>query len=538
MKTLKTAFVVALVSASPLTDSSAYAQEGLPTTYWTVNTSGIAEFAAGVAVGADSRPVVADTVCSTFGASGCQSRAVKYNSDTGAAVWTFVDSASGPDAMAEAGGVAIGADGNPVMAFTQCDSFGGNCAIVAVKLNGTTGAQIWRRASTVGTTFDFAKGVAIGPDGHPVVVGATCSADNSSCQGKVFKANGSTGVVIFNVTRGTNYQMLYGVAVPLSSSNPFVTGVQCAATSQSCNIVTSQLSATTGAQVSTTTYNAGEPLGYFSEIGWGVRIGTDGLPVMTGVSCLVTGCDFRTIKYTSATMGTVSWNQLYNSGGANMDAALGGDIAIANDNRSVITGSSCTVDYPNCVGRIRKLNTTGAVMWDVLDGGATTALQSVATGPDANPVVAGYECTGDLCSTRISKRVLQYTTGTGSTVIVAINGDRNVADGARVTFPTVTTAGTTQMVTTSSGPAPPSGITFLGARYFRFSTTATASTSPTVCLNYGNIMSGTESQYELYRRNNANTAWVQVTTSQSTANNRICGSAASQGLGLYAIGRP
>ena len=94
------------------------------------------------------------------------------------------------------------------------------------------------------------------------------------------------------------------------------------------------------------------------------------------------------------------------------------------------------------------------------------------------------------------------------------------------------------MVTTSSGPAAPSGITFLGGRYFRFSTTATASTSPTVCLNYGNIMSGTESQYQLYRRNNANTAWVQVTTSQSTANNRICGSAASQGLGLYAIGRP
>ena len=210
----------------------------------------------------------------------------------------------------------------------------------------------------------------------------------------MFKVNGSTGVVIFNVTRGTNFQMLYGVGVLSSSSNPFVTGVQCAATSQSCNIVTSQLNATTGAQVSTTTYNAGEPLGYFSEIGWGVRLGTDSLPVMTGVSCLATGCDFRTIKYTSTTMGTVSWNQVYNSGGANMDAALGGDIAIANDNRSVITGSSCTVDYPNCVGRIRKLNTTGAVMWDVLDGGATTALQAIATGPDANPVVTGYECTG------------------------------------------------------------------------------------------------------------------------------------------------
>ena len=266
--------------------------------------------------------------------------------------------------MAEAGGIAIGADGNPVDGVHRVRLVGANCAIVAVKLNGTTGAQIWRQISPAGRRPISPRASPSGADGHAVVAGATCiGAGNSNCQGKVFKFNGATGVVICNVKRGTNYQMLFGVAVVTGATEQqqrIVTGVQCAATSQSCNIVTSQLNATTGAQVSTTTYNAGEPLGYFSEIGWGVRIGTDGLPVMTGVSCLVTGCDFRTIKYTSTTMGTVSWNQLYNSGGANLDAGLGGDIAIANDNRSVITGSSCTVDYPNCVGRIRKLNTTGA----------------------------------------------------------------------------------------------------------------------------------------------------------------------------------
>ena len=265
----------------------------------------------------------------------------------------------------------------------------------------------------------------------------------------------------------------------------------------------------------------------------------DADPVVTGVTCLATGCDFRTIKYSSiALSATTTFNVTYNSGGANNDASLGGGIAVANDNRPVIAGSSCTTDYPDCVGRIRKLTTTGTQLWNVAYGGATTSLQGVATGPDANPVVAGYECTGADCSSRITKLVLQYTTATGSNVNIAINGDRNIADGARVTFPSVTVAGTTQMITRSTGPAPPSGITFLGGRYFQFSTTATASTSPTVCLNYGNIMSGTEGDYELYRRNNANTAWVLVTTSQSTANNRICGSAASQGLGLYAIGRP
>ena len=542
MKTLRTATVVALVFAASLVTSAAYAQEGTPTTYWDVATSGTAEFAAGVAIGADSRPVVIDTVCSAFSATGCQARAVKYNSDTGAPIWTYVDVDGGPLTSSEAAGIAIGADGNPVMAFTECDETVTNCAIVAVELNGTTGAKIWRQASPAAAS-NFAKAVSIGADGHAVVAGATCvGAGNGNCLGKVIKFNGATGAIIWNVNRGTNYQMLFGVSVvtgATSTNNVIVTGVQCAATTQTCNFVTTQLSAAAGAQVANVAYNSGEPLNYFSELGWGVRIGQDADPVVTGVTCLATGCDFRTIKYSSiALSATTTFNVTYNSGGANNDASLGGGIAVANDNRPVIAGSSCTTAYPDCVGRIRKLTTTGTQLWNVAYGGATSSVQGVATGPDANPVVAGYECTGADCSSRITKQVLQYTTATGSNVNIAINGDRDIADGARVLFPTVTVAGATQMITRSTGPAPPSGITFLGGRYFQFSTTATASTTPTVCLNYANIMSGTESQYELYRRNNANTAWVQVTTSQSTVNNRICGSAASQGLGLYAIGRP
>ena len=175
MKTPRTAIIVALVAAASLVNSVASAQEATPTTYWDVTTTGTAEFAAGVAIGADSRPVVIDTVCTTLGAAGCQARAVKRNSDTGAAIWTFIDSAGGPSALDEAAGISIGPDGNPVMAFTECDSSGVNCLIVAVKLNGTTGIQIWRNTSPAAATSDFAKAVSIGVDGHAVVAGAVCT---------------------------------------------------------------------------------------------------------------------------------------------------------------------------------------------------------------------------------------------------------------------------------------------------------------------------------------------------------------------------
>ena len=268
----------------------------------------------------------------------------------------------------------------------------------------------------------------------------------------MIKFNGATGAIIWNVNRGTNFQMLFGVSVvtgTTSTNNVIVTGVQCAATTQTCNFVTTQLSAAAGAQVANVAYNSGEPLNYFSELGWDVRIGQDADPVVTGVTCLATGCDFRTIKYSSiALSATTTFNVTYNSGGANNDASLGGGVAVANDNRPVIAGSSCMPEFPDCVGRIRKLTTTGTELWNVAYGGATTSVQGIATGPDANPVVAGYECTGADCSSRITKQVLQYTTATGTTVNVAINGDRNVADGASVTFPSVTAAGTTRMITT------------------------------------------------------------------------------------------
>ena len=114
--------------------------------------------------------------------------------------------------------------------------------------------------------------------------------------------------------------------------------------------------------------------------------------------------------------------------------------------------------------------------------------------------MAGYQCTGAALLLRVSKRLLQDTTAAGTNVAVAVNGDRGVANGARVSFATVSTAGSTSFVLTHTGPAPPAGVTFIGSRYFQVATTAVVTGNRTVCLNYGSFIDGTESTYQIYRR--------------------------------------
>ena len=200
--------VALIVFPSPIA-----AQEATPTTSWTIASPGSAEFAAGVAVGADSNPVVAGTECATFGAAGCQARIIKYNATTGAQIWTYLDTEGGGAVTSEAGGIAIGPDGNPVVTFTQCDANAANCFMVALKLNGTTGAKIWR-GNNPAPIIDFGKAIAVGTDNNVVVAGATCVGDgNGNCLGEVTKFNGTTGAVMWRVTKGTVFQMLFGVTV-------------------------------------------------------------------------------------------------------------------------------------------------------------------------------------------------------------------------------------------------------------------------------------------------------------------------------------
>ena len=102
-------------------------------------------------------------------------------------------------------------------------------------------------------------------------------------------------------------------------------------------------------------------------------------------------------------------------------------------------------------------------------------------------------------------------------------------------FTQVNTAGNTSVITSNTGPTPPTGVTFLGSRYFTVQSTAVVTGTTTVCFDYSSILSGNENNYRVYRRNAGNTAWVATTTTRDVANNNVCG-AANPGLGLYAIG--
>ena len=527
------AAATAIVALTVLFPSRISAQEATPTSAWTISSSGVAEFAAGVAVGADSNPVVVGTECATFGAAGCQVRIVKYNATTGAQIWTYLDTEGGGAVMSEAGGVAIGPDGNPVVTFTQCDSNGANCFMVALKLTGAAGAKMWRGRNTA-PILDFGKAIAVGTDNNVIVAGAICTGNgNTNCLGEVTRFNGTTGAVTWRVTKGAVYQMLFGVSVrPTGNTDNYVTGTTCLAQGMNCDITTLRLQYSDGATLTTRLENSGEAAGYFSELGWDVAnraVGDNG-PAVTGVTCTATACSFRTLKY-GATLGVSTWN-LTAGGVTSSDAELGGGVAYANDNRFVVAGATCTPAYPNCSARIQRRNgSDGTLLWDVtLPTGPTSALQAVATGPDANPVAAGYTCNGASCSFVTSKQLLRYTTAlsVAATRTLNINGGQTVADGMTVIFNRVTAAGNTTFQTSNIGfptalPALPGGRTAHGGRYFQVLTTATTTGNTTVCLNYINLGTTGEALFQVYRYNG--TAWAVITSSRTTGSDYLCGAA-------------
>jgi hypothetical protein len=93
-----------------------------------------------------------------------------------------------------------------------------------------------------------------------------------------------------------------------------------------------------------------------------------------------------------------------------------------------------------------------------------------------------------------------------------------------LTFSSVSQTGTTTVVTSSSGPATPTGFA-LGtpAVYYNLATTATFTGPISICINYTGISFSTPPSLLHFEGN----TWADVTTSQDTANHIVCGSVAS-----------
>ena len=110
------------------------------------------------------------------------------------------------------------------------------------------------------------------------------------------------------------------------------------------------------------------------------------------------------------------------------------------------------------------------------------------------PVIAGYECSGDNCFSRVSEAKPGRTPRQRRTRVLTINGGQARADGLTLTFNTVTAAGNTTFRTSNTGfptapPALPLGRSDAsgGKGHFCVATTATVTGNTTARPNYTNL---------------------------------------------------
>ncbi|MEO8504912.1 MAG: hypothetical protein ABI609_13525 [Acidobacteriota bacterium] len=99
---------------------------------------------------------------------------VKYDATSGAQLWAKTADGPGHD-WDESPCVAVDSSGNPFVAGTTSNPGppGNLRDILAIKYNGATGAELWRKDKSTSTSNsnDVATAIAVGPDGHPVVTG-------------------------------------------------------------------------------------------------------------------------------------------------------------------------------------------------------------------------------------------------------------------------------------------------------------------------------------------------------------------------------
>lgn len=370
-----------------------------------------------VAVGPDGHPVVAGEDCpgGDESPSTCVPRTTKYHGATGDVLWSINTSFYGVG-----GSVAIGPDGNPVIAVGVANDASNFYDIRLVKYDATTGVPLWGdggnppSVSFVGAA-PWYNSVGVGPDGSPVVAGTSIDI-TSGYNIVIAKYSGATGALLWTATFDSGATDVERAIAVGPDNNPVVTGAYCGPLADTCDdIRTIKFDGTTGAQLWTSVFG----LAGSDDNGQGVAIGADGHPVVTGYSFAYGAC--RTIKYDKTT-GAEIWNIM--SVGDTCTA-----VAIGPDGHPVIAG------YQNWM--IKYQGATGAQVWVIETGGAFYF--GVAVGSDCNPVV-----TGRLGPNGGGWRTIKYSVpgpcdappvvGTITSIPAAAGGSVLIATGSSVPF--------------------------------------------------------------------------------------------------------
>jgi len=164
------------------------------------------------------------------------------------------------------------------------------------------------------------------------------------------------------------------------------------------------------------------------------------------------------------------------------------------------------------------------------DNGAST-IARLAGPSDVVVGSAGRLYISDTFNHRI-RQVTSLNTAAGNGVVVQPTDSATGGSPVTLTFDNVTQAGETELVTSASGPPPPTGFR-LGSppTYYELTTTAVFSGSIEICVSYAGVVFGNESQLGLFHFEGGN--WVNVTTSLDTTADRICG--VSTSLSPFAV---
>jgi hypothetical protein len=172
-----------------------------------------------------------------------------------------------------------------------------------------------------------------------------------------------------------------------------------------------------------------------------------------------------------------------------------------------------TEEAGNNIGRITP---AGVITEFAVPTGSSRPVGIVA-GPDGNLWFAEGR------TNKIGKAILANTPS-GTSVMVQPTDSSTGGNPVTLTFGSVNQAGTTNLATSNSGPMPPAGFALgIPAVYYNLATTAVFTGGISICINYSGIAFA--STPDLFHFEGG--AWLDVTTSQDTIHNVVCGSVTS-----------
>jgi hypothetical protein len=371
-----------------------------------------------LAVDSSGNVVVAGWSDDGTGANYTDSRAIKYNGQTGAEIWNVSDTAS-TDQADFGESVAIDFNGDVIMTSVPLGyqrSVTGE-TLRTLKYSGASGAQIWLADQPVVPTATFVasgswipKQMVVDSAGNVIAVAiGTDGAQNF----QTVKYNGVTGAVIWsNDFKQLNGGALpFGVAVDLSG-NVFVTGESDKV--GAVNTRTVKYNGVTGVQ-EWAVAEAGSVSSFPRASAFSIAVGSDGNPVITGRNFdPIAGITFLTVKYNGAT-GNSLW-AVKHQGAVAGSVNFGYGVAIDKANNVLVTGLSTEVAGSTNMRTLKLSGASGATIWSAVSNGGSGGNNrglAIATDSADSVVVTGFVASATAGS---DIRTIKYASSNGAEI--------------------------------------------------------------------------------------------------------------------------